>query len=90
MKEIKFQLTEKINQLENENLELKQSIHQQEELINQTKLQLNTTQNEKEHLEKQLQSIEELQTTISQLHTDLDHKVISKNIYFNYFFSSIE
>ncbi len=79
---MKSELMEKINQFEKENFDLKESLNQQEEVVNQTKLQLNNLQNEKDHLEKQIQTneqtIEELQITIFQLHTELNEKVSFK------------
>jgi cell shape-determining protein MreC len=87
-KEIKSQLTEQINQLEKDNLDLKQTFHQQEELSNEIKLQLDVVQKEKDEFEEQLQSnqqiIDESQRTITQLHTELDEKVRKKNIDFAY------
>jgi len=87
-KEIKSQLTEQINQLEKDNFGLKQSFHQQEELSNEIKLQLDVVQKEKDEFEKQLQSnqqtIDESQRTITQLHTELDEKVRKKKIDFAY------
>ena len=54
-------------------------MNQQEQLLNETTLQLDAIQKEKHEYEQQLQTnqqtIEELQTTNSQLHTELDQKV---------------
>ncbi|CAF0905703.1 unnamed protein product [Rotaria sordida] len=82
-KENKLQLIEQINRLEIENHELKQTINQHEELLNETKLQLDNIQKEKYDQEKQLennqQTIDELQLKISQLNTELDQKNESIN-----------
>ena len=75
--------TEQNNKLENEINALKQSIHQQEELLNETKLQLINVQNEKDDRDKELgnnkQTIDGLELRISQLSAELNQKVIQRN-----------
>jgi hypothetical protein len=72
--------------LNQEKNELKQTINQQEQLRNETKIQLNIIEKEKHDIEQRLQIkqevIEKLQITLPQLHDKLDEKVFKKKGFF--------
>lgn len=74
------QLTEQISKSEIQINELRQTLNQQEEILNTTKSNLDNLQKEKDEQEKLLgnnqQTIDDLQLKVSQLSTDLNQKVI--------------
>jgi predicted RNase H-like nuclease (RuvC/YqgF family) len=72
------ELTKQIQQLEDDKYQLKQSIYQQERVINDLKSQLQTSDNGKVHAEQQSQTIETLQKTLTQLRIQSHQKVFSR------------
>lgn len=67
---MKTDLTEQINLLVQKKTNLQQTIDQHEQIANQTKMELSSNQKEKESI------VQQLQTTLAQLHGKLDERVL--------------